>query len=57
MNVKMEDIMSIENDNKHIAGYIVRRINIDNFQVIKEGTVVFEGEDYEVVDYVNGGQE
>ncbi|WP_186314852.1 hypothetical protein [Bacillus pumilus] len=38
-------------------GYIVRRINIDNFQVIKEGTVVFEGEDYEVVEYVNGGQE
>ena len=57
MNVKIEDIMSIENDNKHIAGYIVRRINIDNFQVIKEGTVVFEGEDYEVVDYVNGGHE
>jgi hypothetical protein len=47
------DIMQIENETKVFGPYQVKRINSTVFTVIKDNTIVFEGEDYEVAEYLN----
>ncbi|WP_164918154.1 hypothetical protein [Bacillus glycinifermentans] len=52
MNITEDQIFVIENC-KVFGEYTVKRVNISDFEVIKDGVIVFEGEDYEVVDYLN----
>jgi len=47
------DIMVIENEPKQFGVFIVKRLNMDIFEVFQEGKKVFEGEDFEVADFIN----
>lgn len=37
--------------------FTVKRVNMSNLDVIHNGVIVFNGEDYEVVDYINAMQQ
>ncbi|WP_157211779.1 hypothetical protein [Brevibacillus borstelensis] len=53
MKVTDMDIFVIENEEKKFGEFTVKRRNMDTFEVIQDGKRVFEGEDFEVADFIN----
>lgn len=47
------DIMVIENESEQFGAFTVKRRNMETFEVFREGKRVFEGEDFEVADFIN----
>ncbi|WP_166740103.1 hypothetical protein [Halalkalibacterium halodurans] len=50
--VTEEQIFQIETQ-EFFGEFIVRRVNITDLEVIKDGIVIFKGEDYEVAEFIN----
>lgn len=53
MKITDMDIMSIENEARSLGDLTVIRRNIEQFEVYQNGKKVFEGEDYEVAEFIN----
>lgn len=50
--VTEEQIYNIEKQ-EVFGDFIVRRLNMDELEVIQDDVIVFKGEDYEVADFIN----
>ncbi|MEB5480850.1 hypothetical protein P8825_14890 [Shouchella clausii] len=50
-----DEIFEIE-DSAAFGNYTVRRVNSEDFEVIEDGKIIFEGDDYEVAAYLNSNQ-
>ncbi len=50
--VSEEQIFQIENQ-ETFGEIIVKRVNMSDFEVIRNGAIIFEGEDYEVAEFIN----
>ncbi|MCY7542489.1 hypothetical protein P9173_09370 [Bacillus safensis] len=52
MTIKVTEDQIYEIENQKVFGeYLVRRINMSELEVVKNGTIVFKGEDFEVAEY------